>query len=52
MVLTPDLEEGGYRAQCEEMLAAIAQSDTEQEALNNIHDILEQLTASQTAQGG
>lgn len=37
-VLTPDLEDGGYTVQCQEIPAAISQGETEQEALDNIID--------------
>jgi DNA-binding transcriptional MerR regulator len=46
VVSAPDLEEGGYTALCEEIPAAIAEGDTEQEALNNIEAILEELAAA------
>jgi predicted RNase H-like HicB family nuclease len=41
VVLTPDLEDGGYTVQCKEEPAAISQGETEQEALDNILDALE-----------
>jgi len=41
VVLTPDLEEGGYTVSCKEIPAAISQGDTEQEAIDNIIDALE-----------
>lgn len=41
VVLTPDLEDGGFTVQCRDIPAAISQGDTEQEALDNILDALE-----------
>ncbi len=41
VVLTPDLEDGGFTVQCKEEPAAISQGETEQEALDNIVDALE-----------
>jgi predicted RNase H-like HicB family nuclease len=41
VVLTPDLEDGGFTIQCREEPAAISQGETEQEALDNILDALE-----------
>jgi len=41
VVLTPDLEDGGYTVQCVEEPAAISHGETEQEALDNIIDALE-----------
>jgi predicted RNase H-like HicB family nuclease len=41
VVLTPDLEEGGYAVTCKEIPAAISQGETEQEAIDNIIDALE-----------
>ena len=41
VVLTPDLEDGGFTVQCVEEPAAISHGDTEQEALGNIIDALE-----------
>lgn len=41
VVLTPDLEDGGFTVQCKEEPAAISQGETEQEALDNIIDALE-----------
>ena len=41
-VLTPDLEDGGYTVQCQEIPAAISQGETEQEALDNIIEVLEE----------
>jgi len=41
VVLTPDLEDGGYTVQCKEIPAAISQGESEQEALDNIIDALE-----------
>jgi DNA-binding transcriptional MerR regulator len=46
VVLTQDLESGIYAARCEEIPAAATEGDTEQEALNNIEDLLEELAAS------
>ncbi|RMF85680.1 MAG: MerR family transcriptional regulator [Nitrospinota bacterium] len=40
VVLTPDLEEGGYTVTCKEIPAAISQGETEQEALDNIIDAI------------
>lgn len=40
VVLTPDLEDGGYTVQCKEEPAAISQGETEQEALDNIIEVL------------
>jgi len=41
VVLTPDLEDGGFTVQCREEPAAITKGETEQEALDNIIDALE-----------
>jgi len=41
VVLTPDLEDGGFTVQCNEISAAISQGETEVEAMNNIIDALE-----------
>ncbi len=43
VVLTPDLDRGIYLARCQELPGATAQGDTEQEALNNIEDLLEEM---------
>ena len=42
VVLTPDLEEGGYTVTCKEIPAAISQAETVQEALDNITEVLEE----------
>lgn len=42
VVLTPDLEDGGYTVQCKEEPAAISQGETEQEAIDNIIEVLEE----------
>ena len=41
VILTPDLEDGGFTLQCKEEPAAISHGETEQEALDNITDALE-----------
>jgi predicted RNase H-like HicB family nuclease len=41
IILTPDLEDGGFTVQCQEEPAAISHGETEQEALDNISDALE-----------
>jgi predicted RNase H-like HicB family nuclease len=41
VILTPDLEDGGFTVQCKEEPAAISHGETEQEALDNIIDALE-----------
>lgn len=41
VVLTPDLEDGGFTVQCKEIPAAISEGETEQEAIDNIIDALE-----------
>jgi predicted RNase H-like HicB family nuclease len=41
-VLTPDLEDGGFSAQCREIPGAVSQGETEQEALDNISAVLEE----------
>ena len=41
VILTPDLEDGGFTIQCQEEPAAISQGETEQEALDNITEVLE-----------
>jgi predicted RNase H-like HicB family nuclease len=41
VVLTPDLEEGGYTVACKEIPEAISQGETIQEALDNISDAIE-----------
>jgi predicted RNase H-like HicB family nuclease len=41
VILTPDLEDGGFTVQCQEEPAAISHGATEQEALDNIADALE-----------
>jgi len=43
VILTPDLEDGGYTVQCQEIPGAIADGDTEQEALDNIIGALEEV---------
>ena len=43
VVLTPDLEDGGYTVQCQEIPGAISEGDTEQEALDNIIEVLEEV---------
>lgn len=40
VILTPDLEEGGYSVRCP-ALPANSQGDTEQEAIDNIIDAIE-----------
>jgi DNA-binding transcriptional MerR regulator len=42
VTLTPDLEDGGYMAQCREIPGAVSQGETEQEALDNIIEVLEE----------
>jgi predicted RNase H-like HicB family nuclease len=42
VTLTPDLDDGGYTAQCREIPAAVSQGETEQEALDNIIEVLEE----------
>ncbi len=42
VILTPDLEDGGFTVQCKEEPAAISQGETEQEALDNIAEVLEE----------
>jgi DNA-binding transcriptional MerR regulator len=39
-VLKPDLEDGGYTVTCKEILAAISQGETIQEALDNLVDAI------------
>lgn len=41
VVLTPDLEDGGFTVTCQEIQAAITQGETEQDALDNIRDAIE-----------
>jgi DNA-binding transcriptional MerR regulator len=41
VILTPDIEDGGFTIQCKEIPAAISQGDNEQEAIDNIIDALE-----------
>jgi predicted RNase H-like HicB family nuclease len=41
VILTPDMEDGGFTIQCKEIPAAISQGDNEQEAVDNIIDALE-----------
>ncbi|MDD3582378.1 MAG: transposase [Desulfobacca sp.] len=41
-VLTSDIEDGGYTVQCQEIPAATFQGETEQEALDNIIEVLEE----------
>jgi len=40
-ILTPDLEDGGYTATCEEIPAAISQGETIQEALDNLAEAID-----------
>ena len=40
VVLTPDLEDGGFTVQCKEIPAAISQGESEVEALENIKDAI------------
>jgi predicted RNase H-like HicB family nuclease len=42
VILTSDLEEGGYTVTCKEVPAAISQAETVQEALDNITEVLEE----------
>jgi DNA-binding transcriptional MerR regulator len=42
ITLTPDLEGDGFTAQCKEEPAAISQGETEQEAIDNIIEVLEE----------
>lgn len=42
VVLTPDLEDGGFMVQCQEIPGAVSQGETEQEALDNISEVLEE----------
>ncbi|MFZ5451382.1 MAG: MerR family transcriptional regulator [Thermodesulfobacteriota bacterium] len=42
VVLTPDLEDGGFTGQCREISGAVSQGETEQEALDNISEVLEE----------
>jgi DNA-binding transcriptional MerR regulator len=42
VTLTPDLEDGGYTGQCREIPGAVSQGETEQEALDNIIEVLEE----------
>ena len=41
VVLTPDLEDGGFTIQCREIPGAISEGETGQEAMDNIIDALE-----------
>ncbi|MEJ2671535.1 MAG: MerR family transcriptional regulator [Deltaproteobacteria bacterium] len=41
VLLTPDLEDGGFTVECLEEPAAVSHGETEQEALDNIIDALE-----------
>jgi predicted RNase H-like HicB family nuclease len=41
VVLTPDLEDGGYTVACKEVPAAISQGETIQEALVNLADAIQ-----------
>jgi predicted RNase H-like HicB family nuclease len=51
VVLTPDLEEGGYTVQCQEIPGAISEGDTEQETLDNIIEVLEEVLGLEPAWG-
>jgi len=42
VVLTPDLEDGGFAVQCREVPGAISQAESEQEAVDNITEVLEE----------
>jgi len=42
VVLTPDLEDGGFTVQCREIPGAISEGETEQECLDNIIEVLEE----------
>lgn len=42
LVLTPDLEDGGFTVQCREIPGTVSQGETEQEALDNISEVLEE----------
>jgi DNA-binding transcriptional MerR regulator len=42
VILTPDLEDGGFTIQCKEEPGAISQGETEQEAIDNIIEVLEE----------
>jgi len=42
VVLTPDLEDGGFTIQCREIPGAISEGETQQECLDNIIEVLEE----------
>ena len=42
VALTPDLEDGGFTAQCQEEPGAVSQGENEQEALDHIIEVLEE----------
>ncbi len=42
VVLTPELEDGGFTVQCKEIPGAISEGDTAQEAIDNIIEVLEE----------
>jgi len=53
VVLTPDLEDGGFTIQCREIPGAISEGKTEQEALDNITEVLaEHLDQGQEPKAG
>jgi DNA-binding transcriptional MerR regulator len=41
MILTPNLESGGFLARCQDPFEAVSQGETEQEALDNLIEALE-----------
>jgi DNA-binding transcriptional MerR regulator len=47
VVLSPELEDGGFRVYCKEMPAVISQGETEQQALDNIQDVMEELVSKE-----
>lgn len=42
VVLTPDLEDGGFTGQCREIPGAVSQGENEQETLDNLIEVLEE----------
>jgi predicted RNase H-like HicB family nuclease len=41
VILTPDLEDGGYTAECPSIPGCVSEGDTVEEAMRNIRDAIE-----------
>jgi predicted RNase H-like HicB family nuclease len=52
VVLTPDLEDGGFVAECPVIPGCVSEGDTVEETLANIRDAIEGCLAALRAKGG